>query len=456
MGPALSGADLKSRAMTVIEGNRRGDWTCPSATLYPHQWLWDSCFIAIGLARYDAPRAAREVRALFRGQWSNGMLPHMIFNDRVKDIGSRRIWQSQHNPLAPRDVETSCVTQPPLAAIAVQRVADAMSAPDRRMFLAEFFPKLLAYHQWLYDERDPDSCGLVTLIHPWECGLDTSPPWMRALARMPLPWWLRAVARLHLARVVRGLRNDTRYLPAAQRSSDDEGLRMLVLATRAKKHHFRLAEMPGRGSVLIQDLAFNAILAVANRALALIAEDLQSPLPAALAQHVERTDAALEELLWDDAAGEYFSRNAVTGELIAVPTVATFLALWSGVPSPTRASRLIDLLQTRGSFWPSYPVPSVPIDAADFREAGYWKGPTWVNMNWMICEGLRNYARADLADELRARTLALVERSGFSEYFSALTGDGYGADDFSWTAALVIDLLEAAGPTTDGLLGGDR
>jgi hypothetical protein len=59
----------------------------------------------------------------------------------------------------------------------------------------------------------------------------------------------------------------------------------------------------------------------------------------------------------------------------------------------------------------------------------------------MIAVGLRNYGYAHFAEELRRRTLALVDNGGFSEYFSPLTGDGYGADDFSWTAALVLDLV---------------
>ncbi|MDQ1432665.1 MAG: hypothetical protein QOF40_3267, partial [Actinomycetota bacterium] len=77
--PDAPHAELVRRAQAVLERNRRGAWTCPSVKLYPHQWLWDSCFTAIGIARYDAPRAAGELRALFRGQWANGMLPHMIF-----------------------------------------------------------------------------------------------------------------------------------------------------------------------------------------------------------------------------------------------------------------------------------------------------------------------------------------------------------------------------------------
>jgi hypothetical protein len=439
-------ASFGERARDLLERNRRGSWTCPSTELYPHQWLWDSCFIAIGVARYDPQRAAAELRNLFRGQWANGMLPHMIFNDDVKDFGSRRIWKSKTNPLAPRDVDTSCITQPPLPSVAVLRVAHALPAPDRRPFLAEVFPKLLAYHQWMYDERDVHDSGLVTLIHPWECGLDTTPPWMQTLGRMPLPWWLRIVARLHLARAVRRVRNDTRYVPAAERASDDDGLRMLVLATRAKKHDFQPERMPRLTSVLIQDLAFNAILVAANRALELIARELDVALPPALAQHFPRTGAAFEQL-WDESSGQYYSRNAITEQLIKVPTIATFVPLWSGIPSGEKAERLIELLRTPTSFWTHYPVPSVPIDASEFREAAYWKGPTWVNMSWMIEEGLRNYDQVELADHLRLQTIKLVERAGCAEYFSPLTGQGFGAHDFSWTAALVIDLWARDDPT---------
>ena len=64
--------ELVRRAREVLDRNRVGAYTCPSVRLYPHQWLWDSCFTAIGLARVDAPRAAGELRALFRGQWADG------------------------------------------------------------------------------------------------------------------------------------------------------------------------------------------------------------------------------------------------------------------------------------------------------------------------------------------------------------------------------------------------
>jgi glycogen debranching enzyme len=434
-----SGADLARRARAVLDRNRRGDWTCPAAGIYPNQWLWDSCFIAIGLARVDPRRAAGELRALLRGQWANGMLPHMIFAPGSHDAGSRRIWRSTSFPDAPRDVETSCITQPPLAAVAAERIATAIVDPsERRAFLDEVVPKIVAYHEWLYRERDLQSRGLVTLIHPWECGLDTTPPWMDELSRMREPWWMRVALRWNLARVVRFLRRDTRYVPADERPSEDDGLRMLVLANRARRYGFELRRMPPAESVLIEDLAFNAILVAANRSLVAVARLAEITLDASLQESFRRTDTALDEL-WDDDAGQYFSRNAVTGASLTIPTVATFLPLWAGPAASTRCARLIERLTGPGS-WPAYPVPSVPTDAAQFEPERYWKGPTWVNMNWMIIQGLEQRGEIGLAGGLRERTLALVDHAGFSEYFSARTGQGFGADEFSWTAALALDL----------------
>ncbi len=428
----------------MLEQNRRGDWTCPSASFYPHQWLWDSCFVAIGVARHDPQRAAGELRALFRGQWANGMLPHMIFADGAPDIGSRRIWQSKRHADAPRDVETSCITQPPLPAVTARYVSQALPAADRVAFLGELFPRLVGYHEWLYRERDPRRRGLVTLIHPWECGLDTTPPWMRRLRRMPEPWWMRLVLRWHLARGVRFLRRDTRFAPADERPSDNDGLRMLVLAHRAKRHGFELARMPPEESVLIEDLAFNALLVVSNRALVQIAGELGRAIDPELEARFARTEAALDEL-WDERAGQYYSRNAVTDRLIKVPTVATLLPLWATVPSPARAARLTALLREPSGFWPRYPVPSVPTDAPEFDADRYWKGPTWVNTNWMIIEALRSCGESALSEDLRRRTLDLVDRNGCAEYFSALTGQAFGAPDFSWTAALALVLLAGEG-----------
>ena len=81
--------------------NDRGSYTQPAHALYPHQWLWDSCFIAIGLRHLDVERAKTEVLSLLRGQWHNGMMPNIIFRDDRQYRTDRNLWRSWLNPHAP-------------------------------------------------------------------------------------------------------------------------------------------------------------------------------------------------------------------------------------------------------------------------------------------------------------------------------------------------------------------
>jgi len=66
---------LINLAKTVVDFNWTGHYTQPGPRLYPHQWSWDSAFIAIGYARYNQNRAVKELNHLFSSQWENGLLP---------------------------------------------------------------------------------------------------------------------------------------------------------------------------------------------------------------------------------------------------------------------------------------------------------------------------------------------------------------------------------------------
>ena len=217
---------------------------------------------------------------------------------------------------------------------------------------------------------------------------------------MRLPCWLRTAERLHLARLLRSARYDTRYLPATERASDDDGLRMLAVAVHAKRYDFGLRRMPPDRSVLIEDLPFNAMLAAANQSLETIAPRARRnrrPVAACAASDAPKprsrrcgTNRSGSVLL--AGRGDRRSRSRS-------PTVATFLPLWSGAPSRPRADRARSGGCSRppSGTGPTVPVPSVPVDAPEFQESRYWKGPTWVNTNWMIIEGLRRYGYDDLA-----------------------------------------------------------
>jgi hypothetical protein len=75
-------ADNVSMAQHILDDNWTGSSTRPSPTLYPHQWNWDSGFIAIGYSHYYTARAIKEIETLFDAQWANGMLPQIVFNEK--------------------------------------------------------------------------------------------------------------------------------------------------------------------------------------------------------------------------------------------------------------------------------------------------------------------------------------------------------------------------------------
>src|SRR3712207_7925225 len=58
-------ADVNPLAAGVLRRNSIKSWTKPAPSLYPHQWSWDSAFIALGLAHVDNHRATSELETLF-------------------------------------------------------------------------------------------------------------------------------------------------------------------------------------------------------------------------------------------------------------------------------------------------------------------------------------------------------------------------------------------------------
>ena len=165
-------------------------------------------------------------------------------------------------------------------------------------------------------------------------------------------------------------------------------------------------------------------------------------LPAELEASMQKTTSALEEL-WDPYASQYFSRDFITHKLLKEPSVAAFMPLYAGTISQERAEALVKLLENENGFGPAYPIPSVPLNSPYFDAKRYWQGPSWVNTNWLIIDGLKRYGFKDHARALTETTLEMVAKSGCAEYFDPLTGEAAGADNFSWTAALTIDLAKS-------------
>ena len=203
--------ELLAAAKNVLKLNDIGKWTRPAPDLYPHQWLWDSCFVAIGLSNYSLHRAQQEIISILRGQWDNGMIPHMIFSNE-KNFHSPSLWDSRQSIYSPDNLETSGITQPPMLAEAVIKIGNQLKTSEKRDWYRLVWPNLLAYHEWLYRERNPHAEGLVVLIHPWETGLDKTPPWMKMMHRHQKPIWIKLIEISRADTLIAKGRRDTKQV----------------------------------------------------------------------------------------------------------------------------------------------------------------------------------------------------------------------------------------------------
>lgn len=433
--------DLAHTAAEVLRANNTGQYTLPAYPLYQEQWLWDSAFIAIGLRHIDAYRAQQEILRLLSAQWANGMVPHMIYGQEVQRT-IRDVWRSWVNPNAPEDLVTSGITQPPLLAEAVSRIAEKLKPHERKSWIKKTLPALISYHEWLYSDRDPHDEGLVLQIHPWETGLDNTTPWMKELHQHQLPLWIQAVQSLRIAPIFTYLRSDTKIIPAEQRMTTIDALALYSVQRRLRRKNYDIKRILAHSLFAIEDVSFNAIFIRNNQILTDLANEIKVELSETLQNNIKRTKSAFLKL-WDPYSSQYYSREFVSHRLLKEPSIGTLIALYAGVIPDDHVKAIVHSLEDEQQYGTPYPVPSVPLSSNLYDPERYWQGPTWINTNWLIIDGLKRHGYEDHAAVLTESTLELIEHSGCAEYFHPTDGSPLGAKDFSWTAALALDLYHS-------------
>jgi hypothetical protein len=429
---------LRAAAIRVLLDNWTGTGTVPSRALYPHQWSWDSAFIAIGLRHLSPRRAQRELESLLGAQWCDGRVPHIVFNAAVPTqayFPSPDFWRSSsagRDSGAPAAPETSGIVQPPVHALAAWLVhrADPRES-ERRGFLRRVHGRLEAWHRYLAEHRDLAGHGLVAIVHPWEPGLDNSPCWDVPLRRVrPAPG-----DSFHRA--------DLKHSDAADRPTDLDYARYVELAGRYRDHGYDDARAPHPFKV--EDPGFNSLLIASEYALADIAQTIGAD-PGPGRARAGRLTRALLDRLWDEEHGVFAARDLHDDKLLPGFAVNGLLPLV--VPGlPAEVARALTATATGEHFrlGQAHMVPSYDLTGPEFDPNRYWRGPSWFNTAWLIHHGLRAVGATEPADRLRDGFLRDAGAAGFAEYVDPHTGAGRGVRNFSWTAALTLDLLAAPG-----------
>ena len=294
----------------------------------------------------------------------------------------------------------SKITQPPVLALGAKRVHEIAPSPE---WIADIYPKLSAYLTWDFENRDRDGAGLME----WE--IEGNP-----LCRSGES----------------GMDNSPRFDAATQMDAVD----------------------------------FNAFLALECEIMAEFAGMLGRNEDAAdWTRRHARLCRLIRERLWSADLNFFVDHDIEKNALSGIMASSGFLPLLCGAASPEQAQALARHLRNPETFGTPFPVPSVAACQARDEAKDMWRGPVWINLNWLIAEGLDRYGFTELSTELRDKTRAEIERHAVThgtlfEFYDAqretdpprLYRKGACAPekspynqvfhDYGWTATLYADL----------------
>tara|TARA_B100002051_G_scaffold276792_1_gene328184 strand:- start:4187 stop:5431 length:1245 start_codon:yes stop_codon:yes gene_type:complete len=381
-------------------------YTVPSDRAYPYQWLWDSCWHALIYSYYQPELAEKEIETLLTKQWENGMVPHVIYWERDHDVYPVD-WGV--------DTNTTTLIQPPVIAYTALRIFEKTSNTD---WLQRIFPKLVKWHEYLARERQLPNRNIYGIINPDESGEDNSPRFDIALDLPPI--------------------HDVEENQKKRFALFDVHKQNAFKANQGTHEHF-----------WVEDVPFNIFTLESVRSLSRIAEILGDQTKSdQLLQQADQTAEDLRRYCFSD--GVFLSAMGPSQPLIEVDTWAHFAPLFAGLYSPEEASELIDkYFNSPRHFSTPFSIPTVSqSDEAyaptepDFGQPWqhpHWRGPIWMVVNWCVYQGLKRYGFNEEAAKLKTSTEELIRKSGMREYYHPETGQGMGADRFTW-AGLILDM----------------
>ena len=410
------------KAAEIINRNDRGGFTIPTSKLYPHQWNWDSAFTALGIATYNKTRAWQELILLINAQWSNGMIPHIVFHENNPNyFPGPNHWQITANS------KTSCHSQPPvLASVILEMVKDGDDYDLKKS--QSLFNSIMAYHEWFFSARDPNNEGFLSIIHPWESGRDNCPDWDLGLKQVKIPEDFEEYIRC-----------DTSHVEVSQRPTNEDYDKFMSIVQYGKSCNWDPLNMYNHGPFLAIDPGINFIFLKANKDLLSLAKLLNYK------NKIHKIEDWINKLengcqkFWNDKVKAFTAFDVRTNQFCDAITNASMLCLYADAGTDKQKKYTIEHCK-RILDDCVYGMPSLDPKHESFESERYWRGPIWLIMNYMILIGLENEKEYLLAKRIKDDTIRLTDVGGMFEYFNPLTGKGLGGKNFSWTAAIFLKL----------------
>ena len=413
---------LLKNAQKTLLNNRRSGYTLPTNNkLYPAQWNWDSAFIALGYSHFNLNFALEEINTLLKGQWKDGMIPHILFHDKnTKYFPNHTVWNCGNK------IASSGITQPPIIVSVLRQILEGNKiSENQKRRVKEIVKKLKKYIEWFIKFRDPKQNGLISILHPWESGYDNSSIWDDPMSKVKVEKNLKYK------------RGDIKVVNPEQRPLKTDYDRYVTIKNHLKANKYNPTKLYKISKFNVIDIGFNSIFLRALKDLIILLKRYNISY-SNLKKFSKKSEKQLTKL-YDSKKDIFYAYDVKNKKKIIVPSITNFFILYADIKNNLLNKKIIKSLKkyNKGK---KYIFSSIKPDHKSFEEKRYWRGPIWINCNWIIYQGLKNKDKI-FSSYVKKKTIGLVNKKGFHEYYSCKSGNAMGAYNFSWSAALYLDLV---------------
>ena len=401
-------------------------------------WAWDSWKQVVGMAKYNPDAAIENVRSIFdyqiqeddevRPQDAGTIIDCIFYNKGPERGGDGGNWNERNS-------------KPPLAAWAVY---NAYIESGDTEFLEEMYPKLVAYHNWWYTNRDVDGNGVAEyggMVHDSHYQYDENGELVLDENGNPM---VDAEAVIEAAAWESGMDNAPRF-DVSGNGPDDVG----TLVYEVKNDE---GEVVGY-TINQESVDLNSYLYAEKGFLKAMAEELGLEEDAA---KYEEEAAALRDYIntymYDEETGFYYdlqiNEDGSEKKLLVNRGKGCegWLPLWAKVATQEQADQVVEKMMDEECFNLTVPLPVTSKDNDMFEADKYWRGPVWLDQAMYGIEGMKNYGydaeAKELVEKMFQNAEGLLGDGPIRENYNPLTGEGLHTKNFSWSAACFYLMYE--------------
>jgi glycogen debranching enzyme len=413
--------DLQEKAFFILKKNikqgysknfKKNYFYLSPDSIHFHQWFWDSCFHIIVMSKFDPEIAKKEFETLISVQQKDGFIPHIIFwkwrlRDRLHKWWKKEINSSKTNLF-------TAEIQPPVIGISLLEIYKNTKDLE---FVRRNIGKVEKFYLYLKEKREPDKDGLISIITPMESGMDLCPHY-------DIPF------------------DNTKHDPLVTKKH------ITKILTQYKEWNWELDKIFESSLFDVEDVSFNTIYCLGLYALAELYGVFNKNKQKEIKKWADNVRKKIVEKFWFDEQKIYFSLFHRKGKEIPmkVKTISSLFPITLSIPDK-HLKNLVKHLKNEKDFWSPYPVSSVSMDEPSFGPLTdsrlIWRGTSWVNTNWFIAKGLEKHGYAELAKKISEKTIELISKFGFCEYYDPFDGHpGKAMKNFGWST-LAIDFIDS-------------